>query len=72
MNTNPKRAYWVPWDIQTSGPPCVKCFYWRPQFKYITVSKQEPIRYIPDGIVCCQRQEMFHDFSCFKEKDNGG
>ena len=56
---------WEPWNIQTDGPPCLGCFYWKPMFKYIRI---RPGVESPDGIRCCHVESMYHDFSCFKDK----
>lgn len=56
---------WVPWEIPLQGPPCKMCQFWRPQFRYMVLSNGQEI---PDGISCCQAQEMYHDFSCYRPR----
>ena len=60
MATSKKK--WEPWAIFNDGPPCRECKFWKPQFKYFEGTN------ICDGIRFCQADEMFHDFSCFRER----
>ena len=50
--------------INVCSPPCINCKYWNPQQKYRSVKTRQ----VPDGIVCCHKENMFHDFSCFVEE----
>lgn len=43
------------------NPPCKNCLHWRPEIK-------PSINYF-DGIALCHAEEMFHDFSCFRMKE---
>lgn len=54
---------WKPWDIQIDGPPCKRCKFWRPEFRYMIIEKTGDE--VPDGVRMCQTTEMYHDFSCF-------
>ena len=60
---------WKPWDdykpeecrLPIQSPPCEFCYYWRPQRKYSKIGY--------DGVTCCAADDMEHDFSCFREKE---
>jgi hypothetical protein len=43
-------------------PPCKECAFWKPHRK--VNEKGEAM-----GIRCCIADEMHHDFSCFKERE---
>jgi hypothetical protein len=56
---------WAPWAMPLQGPPCATCQFWRPQFQYMVLPNGQEI---PDGVSCCQASEMYHDFSCYRQR----
>jgi len=60
---------WDPWTryrnnndpVEIPEPPCKYCRYWKPQ-------RDMPNPYT-NGILCCQAEEMFGDFSCFRKRE---
>jgi len=51
--------------IPLKHPPCAGCAHWNPQMMYF----EESSGFVPDGVRLCHRNEMHHDFSCFKERE---
>jgi hypothetical protein len=66
-------AKWEPWEVYKQdlpvlnipGPPCGSCVYWRPQRQYLSTSHG----LVYDGVRLCHKDDMAHDFSCFKPKE---
>lgn len=48
-----------PTRLYITNPPCSDCVYWKPHVKIDYKGDY-------DGIRCCTRGEMFHDFSCYE------
>lgn len=64
---------WEPWNkykeygigaIDIYDPPCRDCIFWHPQTKHFESNGV----LVFDGVVCCHREEMEHDFSCYRKK----
>lgn len=64
---------WQPWEdfrletpftLPIDGPPCVDCKFWLPMAQFDRLGKF-------DGVQLCHSPEMEHDFSCFKEREEG-
>ena len=73
---------WEPWKdfkadpevLPILGPPCPACFFWKPQRTtretYHDEANQPGIVGAHfDGVRCCWKMDMSHDFSCYKPKD---
>lgn len=58
---------WDPWTryknnddlVEIPEPPCRNCRYWNP-------ARDNPPF---GGILCCHAEEMFGDFSCFRQRE---
>lgn len=55
---------WIDYDIAANitEPPCKDCKYFKPQITYYPNG-------IFDGVKFCHSDEMFPDFSCFRERE---
>lgn len=64
---------WKPWlgpmpevpKLDIEGPPCKNCIHWNPQPHFVDGHKGCEIQ----GVKLCHADEMFNDFSCFKERE---
>lgn len=75
----PDLRKWQPWEDtpkdgppaarnifnSMSGPPCAYCRHWKPQVTY----RATPEGSVFDGVQCCHADEMQHDFSCFRDRE---
>ena len=66
---------WEPWekdglvkDLQIKdciGPPCVHCRFWIPERNVRKTTEGQKY----DGVTLCHAGDMYHDFSCFRDKN---
>lgn len=60
---------WQPWEdfrqeeeiLPIKEPPCKDCCFWKPSRIYSCNGEY-------DGVICCTKPDMEHDFSCYREK----
>jgi len=52
----------IPLKVDVSEPPCKHCRNWRPHAK---LNSEGDVC----GLRCCVAKDMYHDFSCFTEKE---
>lgn len=51
-----------PIEIAITSPPCPHCKWWNPRINFTTVGEYT-------GVTLCTNEDMFHDFSCFENKE---
>lgn len=52
-------------NIDIEGPPCTECKFWRPRLKTDEYGNL-------DGVILCHyKDQILHDFSCYKPKEEG-
>lgn len=54
-----------PEPIDVKKPPCPHCKHWKPVRLYNEITRNN-LRF--DGVQLCHSEDMFKDFSCYRDK----